>query len=262
VDAVKDTANVRYRIATCLDALGRRAEAFASYEAAARLGAGETASAETVRAATARSAQLEGVVPQLTLVLSQPPRSGLEVRIDDAPVDPRTLGVPVRLDVGHHTVAATAPGATPFHVSLTLAEGGRVSVNVALDAETAALAPPTEPRAGTLGYVALGIGGLLAVGSVVSLLLRASNVATLEQCPLQAGIYQCPSSDRGAYDAARTEGPLAIGLGAGATVAVGLGVWWLVSAPAPAPSPVAGVRLVPGLSQHGAALLLSGTFER
>ena len=249
VDQVKETANVRYRMATCLEALGRRAEALDNYERAARLGEEDKASADAVSASAARAAQLEPVVPRLSFQLPADPRPGLEVRVDDKKVDDAALKDPMALDPGHHTVDASAPGYAPFHTGVTLAEGARVSISVALDpaapvpppspvpppapAEPAPVAPASPPVA---GIVALGLGGVLAAGSILSFILRGSNVASLEGCNQVRGVYQCPESDRGAYDAAKIEGPLGIGLAAGAAIAVGLGVWLVVAPPSRAAS--------------------------
>src|SRR5579884_3152182 len=69
VAAVRETANVRYRIASCLEALGRRAEALAGYEAAQQLGASERGAADVVRAAADHAARLDRIVPRLAIVL-------------------------------------------------------------------------------------------------------------------------------------------------------------------------------------------------
>jgi hypothetical protein len=257
VDAVKDTANVRYRIATCLDALGRKAEALGSYDAVERLGAGDSSAGDTVRAAQDRGAYLARTVPQLTIDLPANPPAGLQVRVDDAPVDALTLRAPLRLDVGHHTVMATASGMAPYRTGVTLAEGARVSLGIPreLRDETP---PAEEPRSPLGAYVALGVGGALAAGSVAALVLRASNINTLEQCPSQGGTLQCPESDRSAYDAAKIEGPLAAGLGAAAAVAVGVGVWWIVTSRAHDAPPAVAVGLVPASTGRGVAVALSG----
>src|SRR5258706_8052107 len=133
VDAQKDTANVRYRIATCLEALGHRAEALANYDAVVRLGNDDKTSADAVRVATARVAQLDPLVPRLSILLPASAPSGTVVSVDDVPVDGSALSAPMALDPGHHSIAATAPGAVPFRTGVTLAEGARVSISVALE---------------------------------------------------------------------------------------------------------------------------------
>src|SRR5258708_3409477 len=54
VAAVKETPPVRYRIGTCYEGLGRRAQAFASYQATVRLGESEPQSSDVVQAARVR----------------------------------------------------------------------------------------------------------------------------------------------------------------------------------------------------------------
>jgi hypothetical protein len=259
---------VRYRIATCLEALGRRAEALTSFEATQRLGAADHA------------AQLDRVVPRLSIVLPPGAPPGTEVRVDDTVVDPASLSQPLALDPGHHTIAATAPGDRPFHTALTLPEGGRLSIAVTLEpivpptpegsARASASAPPPPPPppppetnggppAGA--WVALGLGGALAAGSVVSFVLRASNVSTLDrECSTIAGGYACPASRasevNAAHDAAVVEGPLGIGLAVGAAVSLGVGVWLLATAPSGA------VHVTPVVSPRGGMLVVGGAFER
>jgi hypothetical protein len=282
VAAVRDTANVRYRIATCLEALGRRAEALTSYEAAQRLGAGDRSSAEVARAAGEHATQLDRVVPRLSIVLPPGAPAGTEVRVDDTVVDPASLGQPLPLDAGRHTIAATAPGDLPFRTAVTLPEGGRLSIGVTLEPipavtpEGSARAtgsgappppPPPLPPAESHGppagaWVAFGVGGALAAGSVISLALRQVNLTTLtHDCgPPNSSGYDCPSSLGGevhsAHDAAAIEGPLGIGLAVGAAVSLGFGVWLLTTPPSN------GVHVTPAVSPRGAAILIGGPIDR
>jgi hypothetical protein len=272
VAEVKETANVRYRIASCLEALGRMAEAMASYETAARLGEGDPGAADAVRASRERAAQLDRLVPRLTIAFARPPPAGAEVELDDAPVDPVALRDPIALDPGHHSIAATAPGVAPFHTGVTLSEGGRVTITVDLAPpplpETRGVAPApaaakNPPPVGA--YVALGIGAALAGGSIASFVLRASNIDTLNRdcVPAPQGGLACPVSAahevNSAHDAAQVEGPLGIGLAAGAAMALGLGVWLLVRAPSgeAGGSPRQAIRVEPLILSHGGGLVVS-----
>ncbi len=288
VAAVKETANVRYRIASCLEALGRRAEALVSYETAVRIGAGDPTATDTVRESRERAAELDRTVPRLVLTFSTPPPPGTEVRVDDAPVDPAALRDPIRLDPGPHAIAAAAPVTTPFRTTMALLEGSQVTLVIDLPSppsanskvplsraaeasgSPSAPADPLAPRrsAPLGGYVALGLGGALAVGSVVSFVLRASNVATLNrECNSlngDAGTLHCPLAHEGelngAHNAAVVEGPLGIGLGLGAAVAAGLGLWFTVSPPSRDGVPAvarAGLLFGPMLVPHGGGIVLS-----
>jgi hypothetical protein len=287
VAAVRETANVRYRIASCLEALGRRADALASYVTVVRVGAGDPTATEVVRESRERAAELDRTVPRLVLSYSTPPPPGTEVRVDDAPVDPEALREPIRLDPGPHTITAAAPGTTPFRTSIALLEGSQVTLAIDLTSPPAenskvplsrtaeapvspsSRATPLAPsRSAPLGgYVALGLGGALAVGSVVSFVLRASNVGTLDNAchSLNAETLSCPLSSEGdltsARKAAEIEDPLGIGFALGAGVAAGVGVWLIVTAPSagePATTARNGLRWAPMLVRQGGGLLLDG----
>ncbi len=271
VAAVRDTANVRYRIASCLEALGRRAEALTSYESAVRIGQSDASSADVLQESRERADQLDRVVAHLAIAFTPSPPPGVELRIDDVPVDPSMSGNDLRLDPGHHSIAASAPGTAPFRTGVTLVEGSRLRLAIDLAPLSGAEpAPAGEPQATTRwappvgGYALLAVGGALTAGSVISWVLRASSLATLNRdCkPEVAGTQLCPQSRAGEVDDARSaaqiEGPLGIGLGLGAAAAVGAGIWMIVSAPQ-RPSAHAGVnlRVSPMLVAHGGGLLLS-----
>jgi hypothetical protein len=282
VAAVKDSANVRYRIASCLEALGRRAEALSNFEASVKLGEQEKAAPDVMRAAREHAAELDRVVPRLTIVLPSDAPATTDVRVDDAPVDRAALAEALPLDVGHHTIRATAPGDSPFETAVTLPEGGHVSITVTLTP-----LPPTKPPPGpALGkgqsdrsgegekhppvtghpshvgaWIAIGVGGALAAGSVVSFLLRQSNINTINndcgpntdpqgRLVCHPGVSQ--DEVHSAQDAARWQGPLAIGLGAGAVVGVGLGVWLLATTPSQS------VSVAPAFLRDGGLLVVQG----
>jgi hypothetical protein len=274
VAAVKDTANVRFRIAGCLEALGRRAEALSNYEQAVKLGDEEKASPDVMRVFREHAAELDGKVPRLSIVLPSDAPAATDVRVDDAPVDHSALG-DLKLDVGHHTIRATAPGNSPFETAVTLPEGGRVSITVTLSP----LPPPGPPAGPKLGHgpgegekhpppvaghpshvgawIAIGVGGALAVGSVVSLVLRQSNIATMNtDCPGGGNPLQCPTSKENEVNTARSaaqwQGPLAIGLGAGAVVGLGIGAWLLAT------SPSQSVSVAPAFLRDGGLLVVQG----
>jgi len=273
VAAVKDTANVRFRIASCLEGLGRRAEALASYEAAMKL-ADQEKVADVLKAARERAADLDRLVPRLSVVLPTDAPAATEVRVDDAPVDRSSLAG-MLLDVGHHTIRATAPGDSPFETAVTLPEGGHVSISVILtpvapppgqalgpgpsgpsgDGEKN---PPVTSHPSHVGaWIAIGVGGALAVGSVVSFVLRQSNISTIDNdCPGGGSPLQCPSSKQSevndARNAAQWQGPLAIGLAAGAVVGVGIGAWLLAT------SPSQSVSVAPAFLRDGGLLVLQG----
>jgi hypothetical protein len=280
VAAVRETANVRYRIASCLDALGRQAEALAAYDAVVRLGAQDPASADAVQASRARGAQLEASVARLTVVVPPDAPADTEIRIDDALVDRASTAGSLPLSPGRHTLRATASGRSPFEAAVQLAAGGRITLAVTLQpVEPSGPAPPRpapapppspmpapspSPSVSTGTWIAFGVGGVLAVGSVVSLVLRASNLSTLDgDCATTAsGSLSCPASTKSevnsAHDAAQVEGPLGIGLAAGAAAAIGVGVWMWLASPGGSPSALV---VAPSVSPHTAGMFLRGSVD-
>jgi hypothetical protein len=274
VDAVKETANVLYRIASCLEALGRKAEALAAYDAVVKMGGQDVASAEAVQVSRARATQLEASVARLSVLVPADAPADTEVRIDDAPIERASLGTSLPLEPGRHTLRATAVGHTPFDTAMQLTAGGRVAITVTLQRTPAsepglpppaaqpAPAPPPEAGPPVGAWVAFGVGGLLAAGSVVSLVLRSSNLSTLDRdcSSTPSGTLTCPSSRadevNGAHDAAKIEGPLGIALGAGAAVALGVGTWLLFSGPS---RDASALVVMPLLAPQGAGVLVRGS---
>jgi hypothetical protein len=287
VQAVKDTANVRYRIATCLEALGRRAEALSNFEATVRLAEGDKTAAEAARASAARIDQLDRVVPRLKVVLPPDAPPETEVRVDDLPIAADALRNPIPLDPGHHTISANALGRVPYRTGVTLPEGGTVTITVALppltppaadagppvDASTGVAEPPPAGSTGASPFAIglLGLGGALAIGSVVSFVLRASSIDTLKNnyCsdyqPLSDGTLQCPIARKpdvnSTRSAAVTEQTLGWGLAAGAAAAIGAGLWFALR-PQTANTPPVGVAVTPVVSQRGGMLVVSGPLLR
>jgi hypothetical protein len=284
VAAVKETANVRYRIATCLEALGRRKEALSDYASAVRLAEPDKGSADVGREATARAAQLDRIVPHLTIVVPPTAPPDTQVRVDDEPVTGDVLRNPIALDTGNHTIVAEAAGRVPYRTGVTLPEGGSVTITVALNpvpASDAALpgeagTAPADAQGASQGgsppplaLGLLGLGGALAIGSIVSFALRSSNLDTMNRdCSAKPassdGTLNCPSSMmndvNGARSAALAEGPLGWGLAIGAAGAFGVGTWLLLARhPQAGPS---AVQLSPVVSHQGGMILISGPLPR
>ena len=198
VMATRDTAPVEYRTATCVEGLGQLPAAYDAYGSAVCLGASEPSMTDVVQAARTRRDALSKRVARLTLV---PPDSAtaFSVQVDDATYPRETLGQPIVLDAGRHTVVATAFGQGPFRSQVSIPEGGVASLPIVF-AQTGADSPgpspssspasPGEapaPAAGnnrTLGWILTGAGGALLVGSGVLLFLRHQDISTLDSaCP-------------------------------------------------------------------------------
>jgi hypothetical protein len=301
VEAVKDTANVRYRIATCLEALGRRAEALSSYQSAVRLAEGDKSAEDAARESAARAAQLDRIVPHLSVVVPADAPAETRVRIDDAPVDADALKNPIPLDPGMHTIAAEAPGRIPYRTGVKLPEGGgTVAISLVLDrvgapggadspntgagggATGGAAAPdgsgstpgeqpaPSRPGPPALGVVLLGLGGALAAGAIVSFSLEASNVSTLNSdcanppSTPAPGTLNCPRGKQSEIDGAHNAASVEGPLGWGLAIGSVAAVGtgaWLLLRPRPAQA-TGSVQVTPVISRMGGLLVVSGPLPR
>ena len=263
VQNVKDTANVRYRIATCLEQLGQRANALAAYEGAALIGEADKTAVEVVRASHDKVTQLNRIVARLTIVLSPRAPADADVRVDEARIAPAALAAPITVDPGPHTISATARDAAPFHTSITLPEGGNASVLVPLDPPAPAPGgerpieprgdggaapqgangarppprPPPTPQGSvdrTAGIVTTSVGGVLVAAAGVTFAIRHGDISKLDTaCP--GG--QCPASQdaqrselTSTRSRALTETTVATVLGIAGAAAVGVGIYLIVSA--------------------------------
>ena len=259
VREVRDTAPVEYRIATCLEGLGRFAEALSAYDSAVRLSEGDAAAADVAAGSRERLDALSKRVAHLSLTLSARAPSDAAIRVDGKV----QRSGDIVLDPGSHRVEASATGAAPFTSDVALPEGGRLSLTVALDP---AVVPPASPPAPderrdvpspapTWGWISLGAGGVLLAGAVTSVVLRESDIRTANRiCPGGACNGSVDGDALSATSRARIEGPLGYGLGAAGVLAAGLGVYLIVTTPGRAST----LSVVPVASREGAWLELRG----
>ena len=262
VQAVKSTLAVRYRIASCLEGLGRLREAQREFRALADERVVDPGDGDIRESARERAVAIEQRMPHLTLHLSPRAPADAVVTLDAQPLVGGALrGEPIPVDPGEHEVRANGSGAPPFTSRVTLAEQGTVSLDVPLDPVSAPPPPPppVQPRpeasaSRTLGIVLVSVGGALAVATVVTLLLRQGEISGLNKsCP--GGV--CPASRESELTSARsralTEGPLAAVLAGAAVAAGGAGVYFLLAPSPPAPQSTAATL-------HGLTLGVRGAF--
>ncbi len=271
VARVKETANVWFRIASCLDALGRIVEALNAYEKAVSLGDRDAAAADTVQLSRERAARLDQIVPRLTIVLGAMTPRETRVELDGVTASPERLQGPILLDPGHHSILASAPGASPFRTEVTLPESGQVTITIDLTPESREPAHNSDrrnTRSPALGaYVAFGVGGALATASVVAFALQAGNLETLHRdCLVVSDALACPQfrakEVSSAHDAAQAEGPIGVGLALGSIASAGLGIWFLAThAHAGSTTQGSSPTIAPMVVRCGAGVALSGTLE-
>lgn len=247
VAKVKESASVRYRIATVLVAMGRLREARDMYRAlAAAKSSLPPSDHETADSAAERAAELDRRIPKLALRVQDNPPEDLRVTVDGAPVPASTTTRVIELDPGDHVVAASGRGAAPTEHTVTLPDGGGEVPH------TVTLVPAEKPveaahKNKTPAWIAIGGGGALLVAGGALLLAREGAIDDINtNCPLR----QCPASKRSDVesDQSRAElfGQLGVGLGVVGLAAIGVGVYWLVKSP-PSTSATAAVpvKLIP-----------------
>ena len=256
VQAVRDTQAVRYRIATCFEAMGKLRAALDAYTAASVAAGTDAESASVARSARDKLASLSKRVGRIVITMAPKAPSDAVVKIDGEVVQSNAIGTPVVVDPGAHEVTAVATGMQAFHAPATTGEGGTATVDVAFvsivsaiptvptDAPplNAPLAPPPPPPprpepvpppldappshgGRTAGVVLVAAGAVLAAGAVVLVVVRAEDIASLDDaCP--GGL--CPRSRQSELESTRSralvEGPAAIAVGATGIVAASIGV--------------------------------------
>jgi tetratricopeptide (TPR) repeat protein len=252
-------------LATCYEKAGKLASAWAAYRSAE---AASSSSKQKDRAAYARKkvAALQPKLSRLTITVpSAAAVPGLQIQVDDQPVQAPEWSVPVPHDGGNYTIQASAPGKETWVLRIDLA---RSEQNLVVEVRTLADAPKPAPQASaagpttgiaevpvketsgpsgatpgktqrTIAYVVGGIGvaGMAGAGVLAVLGKTQMNKANKDQSP--------------------TEAKKAVNLGNAATVAVSAGgalaatglILWLAAPRTPVT-----------VGTDGTELFLSGTF--
>jgi hypothetical protein len=238
-----------FNLAACEVELGKLAAAWSLYHELAR---SDTKPARR-QASSDLAEKLDARVPRL--VVEIPERvAGLAVAIDGA--DSTSLvGVEVRVDLGEHTIAVTAPGFRDEHRTARTSHEGEIrTVTIHLRPAGAGPSPPPPPRVvahvepsprGRYGKYAMLGGGVVIAGGLV---VGALAVSTWHDA------QSCTSCDR------PTVAHRAVVLGNVSTVlvvagvvpvAAGLYLWRTAGSSA---------TVVPQASSDGAGLAVVGTF--
>lgn len=270
VAKVRESASVRYRIASVLEAMGRLREARDTFRAlAAQKDTLEKKDKPIADSAADRALQIDRKIPRLVVNAPADAPADTRVAVDGASVP---TGRPLELDPGDHVVQANASGKKPFEGHVKLGEGGETPFNVAL--EPAVATPPPQPPQEqkpnrTLAYVALGAGGVLLVTGVALLIVREGDIAYVrDHCPGDV----CPIAEQGDItekrDEAKLFGPLGGGLAVVGLAAAGAGAYLLLRKPSSSPAsggtPTApshgGLRIGPRMVRGGAMVGVGASF--
>lgn len=181
---VKETAGIRFHMATCEEHLGQLLAAEADYRRAAELAPAMTGNDGPVIAQRTEKA-LGRLKPRIPLLTLKAPADlpGLGVEIGGKPIPLARLGRPLPFDPGDIIVKATAPGRRPFSRKLALNEGDTPTLDLVLPlADDAGPSPgpsssspaPAPPSAAPRRWPAYVVGGagLAAAGLGVGFYLR------------------------------------------------------------------------------------------
>jgi len=209
----------------------------------------------------------------------------VRITIDGKPLDPRLVGIELERDLGPHTIEAVYGGATPIVEKRTLVAGSREEITLeipALKQGPGGGTPggPTPPYTGNSvmragGFVALGVGGLSAVGAVISLVVQRNAVSTVETGCGKMIECRVPHADLERLQAANTRAKTATilvdVLGGVAIAGVGVGIGLVVAGSgsrppakgdAPKPAAARGFEVKVGVAPTagGAQLWTGGRF--
>lgn len=197
------------------------------------------------------------------------PSDHVRVLVDGEELDPKLLEVPLDRDPGTYLVRAEG-GRIPVEKRVTLVAGAAATVSLTVEVPTEVVPAPAPPKpetppmgassgARTAGWIALGVGGVAAIGAGVALIVRQSALSELKDgCPKwETG--PCPTSLRDTVDRGQTATTMSIVLGATALVGVGVGVGLLWSSPSRS-TDHARVQVAPWASASGGGALLTGAF--
>jgi hypothetical protein len=278
----RESASVRYRIATNLANLKRLKEARDMFRGLAASSIEDVPDKEKpiVADAAKRVPELDKKIPKLVVKIDKPPADA-RITVDGAPV---LEGRPVDLDPGEHLVHVSSAGTKPFDGKVTLNEGDDSPYPVTLESLGASgngsgngngrgNGEDPAPRSNTVAYIALAGGGALIVTGVVLLIAREGAISNIEDnCP--NGNCDLSKKDEiiSDRDRAKLFEPLGIGFAAVGVVAAGFGAYMLFrpSSPAPAPNgpgksaPPAGsgatVHVGPRAVNGGVLMGVGGTF--
>jgi hypothetical protein len=185
-----------FNLANCREKLGQLASAWQRYqEAVQKLPSGD----ERTAIASQRAAALEPRLPKLTLSLPEDAPPGAIIVKDGTELGSGSLGVPLPVDPGEHTLILRAPGHADERAVITLAEAENRSLTLKLgepksdlpearEGTSIGFVTPSEPSdtrdsggssQRTLGYAvgAVGIVGLaVSLGTGAMVLSKKSTV--------------------------------------------------------------------------------------
>ncbi len=164
------TVGTALNLGDCFERAGKTASAWASFNEARRLATRQSDSGRAAEAAR-RATRLEASLTRL--LLTAPSRglpAGIEIQLDDQPLDAAVIGTAIPVDPGTHTVVVKRADARSS--TTVTAPPGQLTVMVELTspvARAASVAPPASgwgtPRIVGVSIGVVGVAGVV-VGSI------------------------------------------------------------------------------------------------
>ena len=246
-------------LAVCYVKLHRVHAAWKLYSDVAR---GDRNAARAARAARAAE-ELWPRVPRLRLHVAGR-AAGLHVAVDASDAT-ALVDSELPLEVGHHAIEASSPGALPFHQDVELAAGERRDVDIVLEprppvaaaSERAVepVAPPPAAASSGHGWAWLTLGGGVAlVGGGAAAAWHARQLDDEAHAACRPGQCTDPAAAQHLVDRARHWGDAAtIAIATGAVALAGGVYLWRTSGKQP-------LRLDAAIGPSSTALVLGGAF--
>jgi hypothetical protein len=251
--AIVDAPSTGLAVASCLQAMGSLIEAREAALAATRMPVrpGEPPTFATARTDAARMADELGTrIPSIRVTVNGPSSTeGVRVTVDNSALPQAVIGLPRKINPGHHVVAASAPNFRDMTLEVDVSERENRILTFGLVSTEVSAAPPAPPvittpvtpdkksepsQTSSLVWIGFGVGVVgLAVGATTGgiSLAKASDVKSHCQNSV------CPAADESTANTSRTLATVSnISFGVGlAGVALGV-VGLLSSGPSTDPS--------------------------
>lgn len=265
------TPGTLLNLGDCQERTGHKAQAYASFQAAAEL-AKQQAWVDMAQEAERRAQQLSATFPRLTVTVPSGV-DGLVVTLNDAPLPEGDLGQARALPPGRIKLRAEAPGREPWSSELVLQQDQTIAVPELKPAVPAEPPPAESPRLAPVApqrrespavsagpawapWAVVAVGGALLGTSVVTGVLAQNKHRKLaDGCPTPS---TCPETLRSARDSGKTLALTTDVLWISGAVAVGGGLaWHFLTRQQPSE---AGLHVAPALAANAAGATLSGSF--
>jgi hypothetical protein len=279
-------AGTLIHLADCYEKNNQSASAWATFKDAASA-AQALGRADWQKLATTRAAALEPKLAKLTIKV-QEPADKIEVTRDGSAMSQASWSTAIPIDVGVHTISASAPGRKPFKAQVMITNDGDRKEVVVTKLEvlsTIAGGTGTAPANTTavdtgkkhpddgagqrmIGYVVGGIGIVgLAVGGVTGLIAIGKDKDSKKDCP-NDGACTVPAAVS-ANDSARTFGTVSTIAFIAGGVGVAAGAILIFTAPknndrsgstSNTKKAARGINVVPSTDGRTSGVLVTGFF--